>query len=497
LKKHLAIIPLLFLSSLYLCVIIEIQPPQNRDVLISTPRIQPTSFDAGDYIGLDNLSWGQNLTGNGVTVAVLDTGIYEDHSAFTDDGALAWNERIIAFYNHTLNTTDNSPEDIEGHGTWAASILGGNCTDYQGVAPDVKFVIMEVFEDDGGEIVSSLAILDSAINWLITNKDTYNVSIASMSFGAKLEDDNIDEIKALEVMVKKLMDAGVLVVTAAGNYGNGNIMESVTSPGSDKSVLTVGGVDYEGDMFSASGKGPTHEGTIKPDVCAPADSVKGAKSGVLPNNYVYKDGTSASTPFVSGLAALMLEKRPDLSALEMKNIICLTSYRTIDPRIIKDNIQGWGIVQGYAALDALDSPIPVSQDTIIDISLNENYSVYCQPITLEFGHYFFELTQLGSGESEMYLFDSVPDIYGNPVLLSKTINDFISFDPSQTIGAFSLGSHNFYLVVKLVEGTGSGNFRITLIFDFRLGIIVALSAVSILAMVYIIRQYTGFQKIRV
>lgn len=478
-------------------VIIEIQPSQDINVLKIDPSAQTLFFDAGDKIGLDNNSWDQDLTGNGVTVAVLDTGIYANHSAFTDDGALAWNERIIAFYNNSINSTDNFPEDIEGHGTWAASILGGNSTNYQGVAPDVKLLIMKVFELDGGDAVSSIAILDSAINWLITNNDIYNVSIASMSFGAKPEDDNLEEIKALEGVVKKLVDAGILVVTAAGNYGGGNAMSTVTSPGSDKSVLTVGGVDYEGDMFSGSGKGPTHEGIIKPDVCAPAVLVKGAKSGLDPNETTYKSGTSASTPFVAGLAALMLEREPTLTSVELKSILCLTSYRTVAPRTIKDNIQGWGIVQGYAALDALENPISISQDSIIDISLTSTFRVYCQPITLELGHYFFELTQFGTGEAEMYLFDSIPDIYGNPILLTKTMNDFILFDPSQTIGAVSLGTHNFYLVVKLVEDTGIGSFRITLIFDFRLGIVVALSVISILSMVYIIRQYSSFNKIRI
>jgi subtilisin family serine protease len=149
-------------------------------------------------------------------------------------------------------------------------------------------------------------------------------------------------------------------------------------------------------------------------VCAPAVGVIGADKD-FHNDYSYGTGTSGATPFVAGLAALMLEKKENLTPLQLKNIISLTSFKTVNPRVIQDNIQGWGIIQGYSALDALNNPIVINESTEIGLSLNQNFSVYCQPIKLKPNHYFFELNQLGSAQAEMYLFNMAPNEYGSPI----------------------------------------------------------------------------------
>ncbi|TFG22094.1 MAG: hypothetical protein EU529_11455 [Promethearchaeota archaeon] len=95
--------------------------------------------------------------------------------------------------------------------------------------------------------------------------------------------------------------------------------------------------------------------------------------------------------------------------------------------MIKDNNQGWGVVQGYAAIDALKEPIKIKQDTEIEISFDYYYNVFCQPIKLEPGHYFFELEQKDSAKAEIFLFDSEPDPYGEPILISHSINIFSNF----------------------------------------------------------------------
>lgn len=466
---------------------------------LSSISVNPTislTYAAQDYIGLTEDLWENNLTGKDITVAVLDTGIYPNHSVFTDNGFNNWSKRIIAFYDDTINNVSDTPYDIQWHGTWASSILGGNSTEYIGVAPEVNYVILKLFYREGTEYVTSLPILENGVNWILNyNKDNPNnpIKVVSMSFGVKPTSAILPYIDTMNAIVERLSEEGILVVAAAGNDGgdpsNGGI-GTINAPASAKSVLAVGGVDYEGEMYYFSSKGPTHEGVIKPDVCAPAVNVYGAYPNEPPFDFVYATGTSASTPFVAGLAALMLEKNPYLTPQQLKNIISLTSLRTINTQTIKDNIQGWGIVQGYAIMDALRKPILITQKTELSISLNENESVFCLPIKLEPNHYFFELEQLNSTTAEMYIFDAEPDHFGNPNLISNSIN---SFTLKKRMGIFTSKSNNYYLVVKLQERS-SGDFIIKLIFENRIVIVIILFTINLIGLVYVVELLFNFKK---
>ena len=444
------------------------------------------AFEAQDHIGLSSNLWDRNLTGKGVTVAVLDTGIQPNHATFTYDGTQSWNERIKVFWDESIDNTTSSPYDIQWHGTWAASILGGNSSSYTGVAPGVDFVIMKLFYDDGSEIITSSPILEKAIDWLIENKEIYDIKIVSMSFGVTPTSDNINGLDQLNRIVTQLVDENILVVAAAGNDNDASNQPTINAPASAKSVLAVGGVNYYGKMYAHSSRGPTYEGVKKPDVCAPAVSVYGAYPSSSFNSYTYATGTSASTPFVAGLAALMIEKDPTLTALQIKNIISITSYRTIYPQTIFDNIQGWGISQGYAALEALDNPIIMTDNIKFNIDLNENYSVFCQPIILHPNHYFFELSQLGDISAEIYLFDSNPDGYGLPVLISHSINGLSILDPTKRMGAFVSDTHEYFLVVKSLEQK-SGDFTLQLVIEYRNGILIVLAILNIIGIVYVLK----------
>lgn len=454
-------------------------------------------YDAREYIDLSDSASRNGFTGKGVTVAVIDTGIYPNHAVFTNNGTINWKERIIAFYDDKINGTSDKPYDVSYHGTWTASILGGNNIEYVGVASAVQFVIMKVFDYENGELVSDESKIENAVNWIINNNEKYHIKIASMSFGVKPDPKYSDEINKLHQIVKKLVDDNILVVAAAGNYGDPSVNNgegTITAPASEKSVIAVGGVDNEGEMYVLSGKGPTQEGAIKPDVCAPSVNILGATTGKSSNSYDNYTGTSAATPFVSGLAALMIEKDKNLTPLEVKNVISLTSFRTINPKTIQDNVQGWGVIQGYAALNALEESIPISQNIELKFSLNQKMKVFCQPIVLEPNHYFFELNQLNSADAEMYLFDSKPDDYGNPILLSHSINEFSSGDNIKRMGFFTNQVHEYYLVVKLIHSTDEGDFSIKLIFDYRNVLIVGLTVINVIALVYVIKRNFDLKK---
>jgi subtilisin family serine protease len=410
---------------------------------ISSSEIKISStYNAQDHIGLQDSLWDNGLTGKNIAVAVLDTGIFANHSAFTNGGKLDWFERIVSFYDVIANQS-SVPRDDHGHGTWATSILGGNCSDYQGVAPDINLVILKIFDSNGE---TNASILENAISWVVQNKDVYDI------------------------------------------YGDGTI----NAPASDKAVLAVGGVDYDGNMYSSSAKGPTFEGVIKPDVCAPAVGVIGADKG-FQDDYSYRTGTSGATPFVAGLAALMLEKEATLTPIQLKSIISLTSFKTVNPRVIQDNVQGWGIIQGYAALDALNNPILINESTEIGFSLNQNVSVYCLPIKLKPNHYFFELNQLGSARAEMYLFNMDPNEYGSPILISHTINQLFPDNLDKKMGVFASEVQDYYLVVKLVQ-SASGSFLIRLVFEYRNITFIILLGINVIGLIYIRKLSLSFKK---
>lgn len=469
----------------------------KESALLDSDSSISLSYTAQDYVGLTEELWENNLTGKGITVAVLDTGIYPNHSVFTYNGLNNWTERIIAFYDQSINNISEIPYDIQWHGTWAASILGGNSSEYTGVAPEVNFVILKLFYQEGHEIITTLPILEKGIEWILDynrNNNNSSIKIVSMSFGVKQTTANLPYINAMNEVVERLTEEGILVVAAAGNDGddssNGGL-GTINAPASAKSVIAVGGVDYNGDMYYLSSRGPTHDGLIKPDVCAPAISIFGAFPSNPPSDFLYASGTSASTPFVAGLAALMIEKNPSLTPQQLKSIISLTSFRTINSHTIKDNIQGWGIVQGYAIMEALKKPILITQETQISISLNENKSVYCLPINLDPNHYFFELEQLNSTNGEMFIFDSEPDAFGNPILISDSINEFTS---KKRMGIFTDETHTFYLVLKLQE-RNSGDFIIKLIFEYGVFVIIILSALNLIGLIYIIQLTFNFKKL--
>lgn len=441
-----------------------------------------STFNAQDYIGLQESVWENGLTGKNITVAIIDTGIFGNHSAFTNDGKLIWSNRIIKYFDLITNTS-NIPQDANGHGTWVASILGGNCSDYQGVAPGVNLVILRIF-DSSGETNSS--VFEDAVNWVLQNKDIYNIRIVSMSFGAKPEADKLFQIANLQQIVRKLVDNGILVVAAAGNVENPSqsaLVGTINAPASDKKVLAVGGVDYDGNMYQFSSKGPSFEFTKKPDVCAPAVSIYGADTD-FPDDYTFKSGTSGATPFVAGLAALMLEKKETLTPLQLKSILSLTSYKTINLRTIQDNTQGWGVIQGYAALESLNTPVLINVSTEIAVSLTQNYTVFCLPIKLKPNYYYLELLQLNIARAEMYLYKYEPNEYGIPNLVSHTFNQLIQESPAKRMGAFTATEQNYFLVVKSIQ-RGTGNFLIRLVVEYRNFIFIFLFGISIVSLVYI------------
>lgn len=319
-----------------------------------------------------------SLNGAGVGIAILDSGIYYNTHEISYSGS----SRIIVQmdFGGFGNTTD-----YYGHGTHVASVACGTnhikSGYYTGIAPGANIINCKVLDHTGTGYSSD--IID-AINWCINNRTTYNIKVINMSLGAPAVDSYKND--PLCQAVRAAHDAGIVVITAAGNDGkdpNGNkIYGAIHSPGIEPSAITVGacntfGTDSRGDdgVATYSSRGPTrgyytnssgqnvYDNLVKPDLVAPGNKIVAAEAvgcdlvynypqlNADPNetnqyHYVmYMSGTSVAAPVVSGAAALLLQANPSLTPNLVKAILMYTAqplagFNTLEQGAGELNIDG-------------------------------------------------------------------------------------------------------------------------------------------------------------
>ena len=264
-------------------------------------------------------------TGKGIGVCILDTGIYE-HIDFTG--------RIWTFYDFL--DFKRRPYDDNGHGTHVAGLVAGDGTasmgKYRGAAPGCGIISLKVLDRYG---TGSQDDVLRALRWIRENRQQYRIRVVNISVGTTCNSKR-NHARLLE-SVEQLWDEGVVVVTAAGNQGPRP--GSITAPGSSKKIITVGSSDMITSAFPISGRGPTRECICKPDVVAPGQSIMSCAP--RPGRYVAKSGTSMSTPRISGGIALLLEKYPELTNVQIKERLLRTAKDLGLPR----NQQGHGLFQ--------------------------------------------------------------------------------------------------------------------------------------------------------
>jgi serine protease AprX len=312
---------------------------------------QDTHITAQMNVARDNVNcrWAieNGITGRGVGVAVLDTGIYP-HRDLT-----ARRNRLLAFKDFVNGYSE--PYDDNGHGTHVAGIVGGDgyssSGKYMGIAPDCHFVGVKVLDDKGAGNISDVL---AGLQWVIDNKDRYNIKVVNISVGTE-DKDHEGEKSALVRGVNAAWDHGLVVVVAAGN--NGPKKMSITTPGISRKIITVGSsddketVDILGDVMSDySGRGPTTACIKKPDVIAPGSNIVSCSSDVdykpglamqtTDVGYTSKSGTSMATPIVSGAITLLLSRNRSMSNKDIKMKLRSASR---DLGFTQDH-QGWGLI---------------------------------------------------------------------------------------------------------------------------------------------------------
>lgn len=211
---------------------------------------------------------------------------------------------------------------------------------YGGMAPLSRLIVVKVLDEHGGGEIENVR---KGAGWILENKRKYGIRIVNISVGTLPHAASKGE-EALLKSVEELWDSGLVVVAAAGNYGPKE--GSVTTPGISKKIITVGASndrnEAPGRRNNYSGRGPTKECVIKPDVIAPGSKVIScnARYSRTENPYIIKSGTSMATPIVSGAVAVLLSKYPDMNNVEVKLKIRESSTDLGYDR----NRQGWGLL---------------------------------------------------------------------------------------------------------------------------------------------------------
>lgn len=371
-------------------------PAKNLAKVLSLSFVQRASQDTEVHktdaftVGASyaDTAWRQfNVSGNGVGVAVLDSGIRQDLD-FSDSCIL--NSRIVANVNFSAGS--NTTNDLCGHGTHVAGIIGGNGTSssgwlftqtYYGIAPQSNLVNVRVLDNHGGGTVSQVI---SGLQWVLNNKHRYGIKVVNMSLGHPVgESYKTDPLcQAVEAAWK----SGLVVVCAAGNEGRmytnptagadnggyGTGYGSIQVPGNDPYIITVGAMkQVDGNrahdtVASYSSRGPSRlDFVVKPDIMAPGngvvsvladggylDQTYGNTNGVawseylrlplpgMSHDYFRMSGTSMSAPVVSGAVALMLQNQPNLSPDTIKARLMVSADKWTTP-------SGSGDILSYGA----------------------------------------------------------------------------------------------------------------------------------------------------
>jgi serine protease AprX len=305
--------------------------------------------------------------GSGVGVAIIDSGVANWH----DDLGSGTVVHFVDFVTNLL-----VPHDDYGHGTHVAGIIAGNGYDSggtrRGIAPGAQLVVLKVLDEAGDGHISNVI---AAIDYAVEHRQRFNIRVINLSVSAGVHESY--KTDPLTLAAKRAVDAGIIVVTAAGNLGRsakGSVQYGgITSPGNAPWVLTVGAADQhktparnDDTLAAFSSRGPTFiDEEIKPDVIAPGvgiESLADPSSTIFKINpqariagtvetatppYISLTGTSMAAPAVAGTVALMMQANPNLTPNLVKAILQYTAERRGRYDIVS---QGGGFLNARGAV---------------------------------------------------------------------------------------------------------------------------------------------------
>ena len=318
--------------------------------------------DYPSLVGADTLHQG-GITGKGVTIAVLDSGLWQDPSQ-------NFGSRLLASIDVVNGGSGPVQGDAYGHGTHVTSIAAGGAQDislsYSGIAPQASLVVVRAFDGKGGGRYTDVI---AGLNWIVANRKKYNIRVLNLSFGAQPESYYWDD--PINQAVMAAWRAGIVVVAAAGNEGPGPM--TIDVPGNVPYVITAGALTdnytpYDGSddrLASFSSTGPTYEGFVKPELVAPG----GHMAASMPRNSYLANldpgsmsagqqmftmsGTSQAAAVTTGVVALMLQSDPSLTPDTIKCRLlssarpAVTASKTLAYSVFQ---QGAGLINAVSAV---------------------------------------------------------------------------------------------------------------------------------------------------
>jgi serine protease AprX len=287
-----------------------------------------------DQIGAREL-WAQGVTGKGVNVAVIDTGIAPVES-LTGDG------KVVAAVDFTADSSSAAPYvDVNGHGTFIAGILAGREPGadpaaaaehpemFLGVAPDAGIVSVKV--DDGIGDADPVDVI-SGINWVVDHADELQIGVINLSYDSGLAGTYVND--PLAAAVERAWNAGIVVVSAAGNDGTAS--GGLASPAHDPFVIAVAGADVSADGIAVADWSSAGDGVRNPDITAPGAHINSLRApgsfidvnhpeGFVDGETFRGSGTSEATAVMAGAAALVRQAHPDWSPDQVKAALTATA----------------------------------------------------------------------------------------------------------------------------------------------------------------------------
>jgi serine protease AprX len=303
---------------------------------LSVSQLQ-TTYD--ETMGVTSL-WRFGVTGTGVGVAVVDTGV---------DGALPdfatkdhGGSRVVA--SAVANADATTATDSYGHGTDVAGIIAGNGDNrspgdplyghYVGVAPNANLISIKVSDETGKASVLDVIY---GLQFAVEHQSQFNIRVINLSLNSTTPQSY--KTDPLDAAVESAWMHGIVVVTSAGNRGNASDAVQY-SPANDPYVITVGGVDENGSanpsgdtIASWSSQGTTQDGFQKPDVYAPGAHIvsvlapgsyfaSSCATCIVGNGqYIQTSGTSMAAPMISGLVADLLQIHPNWTPDQVKGAL--------------------------------------------------------------------------------------------------------------------------------------------------------------------------------
>lgn len=243
--------------------------------------------------------------GSGQTIAFIDTGANYQHPALSG--------KYLGGYDFVSN--DSNPIDSDGHGTGLATIAVGNSytyngAKYQGIAPGARIVALRV---DGGGNVSD-ATYEEALQWVIANRNQYNITVVNCSFGSGHYSTEAPRAIYADELAQ-LADAGVVIVSSSGNDG-AQTPYGIEYPGADPNVFSVGSVTSSDVISKHTERGPIL------DILAPGENVPTAYLDSQDQPiYLTASGTSFAAPFIAGAAAIIKQIDPTFTAHDVISIL--------------------------------------------------------------------------------------------------------------------------------------------------------------------------------